>query len=238
MNLPADINPITEDDIANFLVNTPDFFERHAQVLASIKLTSPHGRRAVSLQERQAEMLRDKIRALEMRLMEMMRHGTENDVLNERLHRWMKSVIRTTAPKEIPQAITHELQHEFMVPQVAIKLWNVRAEFADQLFTQGITDSVKALAAELHSPYVGVRAHEEVLGWLPEAQSVESMALIPLMNHRSAAKKDDSAEKTPANVIGMLVLASPDAQRYHEGMGVDLLEQLGEFASAALTHLS
>jgi hypothetical protein len=26
----AAMNPITEDDIANFLVNTPDFFERHA----------------------------------------------------------------------------------------------------------------------------------------------------------------------------------------------------------------
>ncbi len=29
MNNP--ITPITEDDIANFLVNTPDFFDRHAQ---------------------------------------------------------------------------------------------------------------------------------------------------------------------------------------------------------------
>jgi hypothetical protein len=28
------INPITEDDIANFLVNTPDFFLRNAEVLA------------------------------------------------------------------------------------------------------------------------------------------------------------------------------------------------------------
>ena len=71
----ADMNPITEDDIANFLVNTPDFFERHAEVLAAVKLTSPHGRRAVSLQERQAEMLRDKIRVLELRMMDMLRHG-------------------------------------------------------------------------------------------------------------------------------------------------------------------
>ncbi|MEO5795424.1 MAG: DUF484 domain-containing protein, partial [Rhodoferax sp.] len=38
-------NPITEDDIANFLSNTPEFFERHSQVLASVQLTSPHGNR-------------------------------------------------------------------------------------------------------------------------------------------------------------------------------------------------
>ena len=54
-------HPITEDDIANFLANTPDFFERHAELLATVQLSSGHGTRAVSLQERQAGMLRDKI---------------------------------------------------------------------------------------------------------------------------------------------------------------------------------
>ena len=60
--------PITEEDIANFLTNTPGFFERHAEVLASVQITSPHGQRAVSLQARQAEMLREKIKVLELRL--------------------------------------------------------------------------------------------------------------------------------------------------------------------------
>ena len=69
------MNPITEDDIANYLANTPDFFSRHAQLLAAVQLTSPHGTRAVSLQERQAEMLREKIKALEHRIMDMVRHG-------------------------------------------------------------------------------------------------------------------------------------------------------------------
>ena len=51
---PDAMNPITEDDIADYLANTPDFFERHAELLAQVQLTSPHGNRAVSLQERQA----------------------------------------------------------------------------------------------------------------------------------------------------------------------------------------
>ena len=33
-NPPSMQHPITEDDIANFLANTPDFFERHAELLA------------------------------------------------------------------------------------------------------------------------------------------------------------------------------------------------------------
>ena len=53
------MHPITEDDIANYLVHNPDFFHRHAELLSTVRLSSPHGQRAVSLQERQAEMLRE-----------------------------------------------------------------------------------------------------------------------------------------------------------------------------------
>ncbi len=56
---------ITENDIAEYLVNTPGFFERHAEMLAAIQLTSPHGQRAVSLQERHMDMLRERIKGLE-----------------------------------------------------------------------------------------------------------------------------------------------------------------------------
>ena len=72
--------PITEDDIANYLASTPDFFERHAELLAAVHLTSPHHQRAVSLQERQAEMLREKIKVLENRLMDLLRHAGQVEV--------------------------------------------------------------------------------------------------------------------------------------------------------------
>src|SRR6187551_3614705 len=87
------MNPITEDDIANYLANTPDFFERHAQLLASVQLSSPHGTRAVSLQERQAEMLRDKIKGLEHRIMDMIRNGNENIIIADKLQRWTRSLL-------------------------------------------------------------------------------------------------------------------------------------------------
>ena len=87
MNHPLN-NPITEDDIANYLANTPDFFLRHAELLAAVQFTSPHSNRAVGLQERQAEMLREKIKSLEQRIMEMIRHGSENVMLSDKILRW------------------------------------------------------------------------------------------------------------------------------------------------------
>jgi uncharacterized protein YigA (DUF484 family) len=44
MSIPG----VSEGDIARFLISTPGFFERHAEALAAVRLTSPHGMRAVS----------------------------------------------------------------------------------------------------------------------------------------------------------------------------------------------
>ncbi|NBW53929.1 MAG: DUF484 family protein, partial [Betaproteobacteria bacterium] len=37
--------------------------------------------------------------------------------------------------------------------------------------------------------------------------------------------------------LGLLVLASPDPQRFHSSMGTDLLSRISELASAALSRL-
>ena len=37
--------------------------------------------------------------------------------------------------------------------------------------------------------------------------------------------------------MGLLVLASPDPQRYHAGMGTDFLTRIGELCSAVLMRL-
>jgi uncharacterized protein YigA (DUF484 family) len=78
---------MTEESITDYLQENPDFFERHAEMLTGVRLISGHGPRAVSLQERQAEMLREKIKGLEHRIMDMVRRQ------RERLHRQQDSPV-------------------------------------------------------------------------------------------------------------------------------------------------
>ncbi|WP_428148829.1 DUF484 family protein, partial [Delftia acidovorans] len=85
MNSTTDI-AVTEETIADYLLNHPEFFERHAEMLARVQLVSSHSPRTVSLQERQAEMLREKIKGLEHRIMDMMRHSSENASIGDKLH--------------------------------------------------------------------------------------------------------------------------------------------------------
>ncbi|MBX3658518.1 MAG: DUF484 family protein [Ramlibacter sp.] len=224
----APIPPITEDDIANYLANTPDFFERHAELLGAVQLTSPHGNRAVSLQERQAEMLREKIKVLEHRVMDMVRHGNENMVIADRLQRWARDLFMVQSGRAIPATIAAGIATQFMVPQVAIKVWGVDARYGGEPFADGVSDDAKAFASSLTQPYCGVNSGFEAVTWLDDPAVAMSIALIPLRA---------GAITSPGPAFGMLVLASPDPQRFSSGMGTDFLERLAELASAALSRL-
>jgi uncharacterized protein len=218
-------HPITEDDIADFLANTPDFFERHAEVLASVQLSSGHGNRAVSLQERQASMLREKIKGLETRLVDMIRHGSENVAIADKLQTWTRRLLQTAQARDLPEAITRGITEDFDMPQAALKLWDINGIFSSESFASEVSADAKTFAASLTSPYCGVNSGFEAVKWLPEPALALSIALVPL---RPAAD---------APVGGLLVLASPDPERFHDGMGTDFLERLGDLAGSALSRL-
>ena len=222
---PNTIPPITEDDIANYLANTPDFFVRHAGLLGTVQLTSPHGSRAVSLQERQAELLRDKIKGLEQKAVEMIRHGSENSAIADKLQRWTSELLLTRDPRELPWVVVREIAAQFQVPQVAVKVWGVSPEFAAEPYAQGASEDVMAFAASLTLPYCGGNPGLEAAQWLDDPKAVASLALIPL---RSVVVPQ---------AFGLLVLASNDAQRFAADMGTSFLERIGELTSAALSRL-
>ncbi|HVQ03819.1 MAG TPA: DUF484 family protein [Burkholderiaceae bacterium] len=216
---------LSEAELARYLLDTPGFFERHAEVLAAVRLTSPHGQRAVSLQERQMEMLRDKIKGLEHRIIEMIRHSQENEAIADRLHRFTQAILLTANPGELPEVIVRELKHEFMVPRAALRMWGAADPYTALRFAQGASDDLRSFAASLHAPYCGANSGFEACNWLEEPETVASLAMIPL---RHAG--------TPG-AFGLLVLGSPDPTRYSADMGTEFLARLGETASAGLSRL-
>jgi uncharacterized protein YigA (DUF484 family) len=217
------VQGITEQDIANYLANTPGFFERHAELLGAVQLTSPHGQRAVSLQERQMEMLRERIKGLEQKIVEMIRAGQENMAIADRLHRWTRAILLTADAAELPGRMVASLKHEFLIPQATIRLWDVDAAHVDAPFAQAVSDDVKTFAGSLTLPYCGVNAGFEATAWLDDAATVASLAMIPLRHGDTA--------------FGLLVLGSPDPTRYAAEMGTEFLMRIGEVSSAALSRL-
>ena len=235
MTNPTGVQGITENDIANYLANTPGFFERHAELLGAVQLTSPHGLRAVSLQERQMEMLRDKIKGLEGKIIEMVRFGQDNLGITDKLHRWTRTLMCTPNPGELPAVLVHELLHQFMIPQGGIRMWGAQPVFADMPFARAVSDDVKSFAGSLTAPYCGVNSGFEAAQWLDEPAAALSLAMIPLRAAGAAGAADVGT--AAGATFGMLVLASPDAARYTADMGTEFLQRIGELTSAALSRV-
>ena len=228
-DLPPSCEPrdsVDENAIAQYLINEPGFFERHADLLARVQLASPNGGRTISLQERQAEALREKIALLERRLIDMVRHGNENMLIADKLQRWSRQLFLVHRPIDLPAVMVSELQAQFGVPQVALKAWDLASVYAGEAFAQGVSDDVKSLAASLPAPYCGVNTGFDAVQWLPAPQEAASLALLPL-------RKSGQSQ----GAFGLLILASPDSRRYEAGMGTEFLERISEIASAALSRL-
>ena len=216
--------PITEDDIANYLVNTPDFFERHAEVLAAVQLTSPHSHRTISLQERQAEMMRTKIRELELAQSHMVRYGQNNVAIADKMNAWIEQLLAAQSTDAVLNTISPGLAETYDIAQSVLKVWGV----------EGVGESVEvpadgALAQAVQAQATircGALSEGDALRQaLPIPESVASAAVIPLQR---------SADESP---LGVLILASDDGERFTPDLGTLFLERVGLLTTAALRRL-
>lgn len=251
---------MNDREVADYLLANPEFFSQHAELLAAIRLANPHGKAAVSLQERQMDMLREKNKLLERRLAELLRYGHENDSIAAKFNRWTARVIAERDAHALPRTVAQGLMEVFDVPQAALRLWDVADTYRDAEFARQVGEEVRLFANGLDAPYCGANTGFEAAQWLSagdyaaaagdaasaagEPAGTQSVALLtlrePRANHVAVATGDsqESASAPPsAPAFGLLVMGSPDPRRFHEGMATDFLMQIGTLASAALSRL-
>ncbi|MBB5390229.1 MULTISPECIES: DUF484 family protein [unclassified Herbaspirillum] len=216
---------LDSDLIAEYLLDHPGFFEEHAELLSRIKLTSPVMGRAVSLQERQMEILREKIKVQELHMADLMRIAQENDEITNKFQAWTRALLLARNETDLPHTLADQLKEIFHVPQVTLRLWNLPETHAAQWFTQSVSEDARIFANGLSAPFCGPNKDFEAASWLEDAASVKSVAILPL---RGGASPDS---------FGLLVLGSGDPNRFTAEMGTDFLTRIGETASAALACL-
>lgn len=225
------MNPITDNDIAEYLLQDPAFFERHAELLSTVRLYGGHGPRATSLQERQAVLLREKIKMHEQRIMEMIRYGNENVTIANRLHAWTCELLKVSHLPDLPERVRTGLQEHFFVPQTALRLWGLQAPYAQLQSAAAVSDDIRTFAQGLEEPCMGVNPLPETSLWLDAPEEAKSVALVPL-------RLTQARPNGPTNeCFGLLIFASPDSQRFTATMGVDFLERIAQLTAAALSPL-
>jgi uncharacterized protein len=209
---------VKPEDVAQFLQENPAFFDEHAELLADIQVQHPHGTHAISLSDRQVMSLREKNRALETKLSELIRFGEENDAVSEKVHRLSVAMLSAAGLATLLSTIYFNLREDFAVPHAALRVWLGAADHPE---FSPVSDAIEAFASELDHPYCGPNSGFEAVAWLGEAAPhVRSVSFMPL--------------RDKGETFGLLMLASEDPQRFYPEMGTVYLSRIGELVSAAL----
>lgn len=211
-------------DIANYLTTHPDFFDQHPELLAALQLPHPHNGQAISLVERQSLMLRERIKSLEGRVAEMVRHGQENDAISAQVVAWTRALLLETDPMQLPATLVNEIKRIFNVPHCALRLWAVAPAYASLECARTVGADTISLADSMRAPFCGSNVGFEAATWFGDSK-VQSLAMLPL---RVGADP---------STFGLLVLGSADVDRFQITMGTAFLERIAELASAALARL-
>jgi uncharacterized protein YigA (DUF484 family) len=210
---------MSPDDIARFLRTHPQFFDEHPELLESIYVPHPHGGRTIALTERQILSLRDKTKTLEAKIGELVRFGSENDAISEKVHRLSLALMGAKDFASCAQAVYFHLREDFAVPHVALRIWG---KPLPEGTPEGaaVDHALRASVDAMGAPQCGPASGNAFLAWFGDSQQhVRSVALIPLGQTRA---------------FGLLAFGAEDPQRFYPEMGTLFLRRIGELTAGAL----
>lgn len=224
--LPAE--SLDEDVVANYLQQNADFFERHPQLLARLRLHHPRNGATISLIERQVEVLREKYQTQEQKLAEFVRVARANNVLAEKVHRFTRRLLRTSTHAQVVAQIEASLREDFDTFHAVLVLPYPdlpEDSEAPQRFLRRVAGEDQAYRSfdtlfATSKPRCGqIRDSQREFLFGTEAPNIGSVALIPLGGQPS---------------LGLLALGSVDLDRFHPGMSTEFLARMSELITDAL----
>jgi uncharacterized protein YigA (DUF484 family) len=213
-----------EDAVARYLEDHPDYFDRHPEALARIRISHEVGGPAVSLIERQVQLLREREQGLQRQLRELVGIARENDALGKRLHQFALALLEARNFEDAIEAARELLRQEFGLEAVVVRLRG-RADSSPNGPELVLEDDhrLAAVLTELASgkPLCGGEFDEGLQRYLfgERVADIRSCAIIPL------------GDKNPR---GVLALGSHDPHRFHPGMGTVYLARLGDLLMQGL----
>lgn len=218
----------TPEEITQYLQDHPQFFEENPDLVETLRFPHPYEGRAISINERQVVVLREKNRLLQSRLQELVNVGEKNDVIGEKMHRLTVALLSFNSLTEMLHGLQYHLCEDFSIPHVMLRMWqtdefNIPTDLSSPEFDQASND-VRILTQSMSRPYCGPEVDNEIRQWFGEdASYLQSFAIIPLKKQYS---------------FGVLVMASPEVERFFPDMGTLYLERLGEMVSSSITRLT
>ncbi len=219
---------VSEDAIAHYLERHPEFFERHGELLTQLKLPHFSGGAATSLVEKQVEILRQRNRKLEARLIDLVEIARVNTDVSDRIHQLAVRLLALGDPREILEVVEASLREDFEADLSMIVLFG-QGEMYEQLPRTHYFRSIARDDPAIRAFATFMATGKPRCGHLRDAQrnflfghnnsELGSAALIPLGDHAS---------------VGLLAIGSRDENHFNPAMGTEFLARIGELVSTSI----
>ncbi|WON77112.1 DUF484 domain-containing protein [Serratia sp. UGAL515B_01] len=212
--ITADIE-LDDPTIVDYLQQNPDFFIRNARLVEQMRVPHPV-RGSVSLVEWHLARQRSHISRLEEEITLLMEQASANEKLfSSLLH--LQTDLATASSLQDMLSRLQQWARGLGLAGANIRLftdrWNIGApsDFTHLGLTRSSFESLRIQRLGSRHHYLGGLNGSELLLLLPEAKQVGSVALSLL------GEQGD---------LGLVIFSSRDAQRYQQGMGTAMLDQL------------
>ncbi len=225
---------ITDDDIAKYLQNNPDFFDKKPALLRAIRL--PHAERgAVSLVEAQLDKLRQKIASLEDEITALMTRANQNDALFNAFASTYLALLAATKLCDVQKALD-ELAKSLRLT-VCLSLYSDIHLYNEELNANAlILDAAKIEAFKVRhlmgkEVYLGRLSKKDGALFMPSPPELGSYAILPISSGEDYQKAhklkcNQTFEQPKKQEMGFLVFASQDGGHFQPAMDTLFITQL------------
>ncbi|AJD46667.1 hypothetical protein S7S_01215 [Isoalcanivorax pacificus W11-5] len=219
---------LTGDQVAAWLRDHTDFFQGRQELLEMLRLPDPRGE-AVSLLERQAQILRERNHELRDRLNGLLAVARENDQLFEKTRQLVLTLIEARSAEQLFSQLIHSLQEDFGADTVSLLVYDRDLDLTGELRSR-----VRCLAAaDLHEALqLLLRNGKAICGVLRE---VELEQLFP--HHAEQVKSAAMVPLEWQGRQGLLAIGSFDPLHFRSSLGTLFISHIGDVLSRRMHDL-
>lgn len=214
-----------EHQIVRYLRDHPAFFENHQGLLAGMLLTHESGS-AVSLIERQVQVLREQKEELRARFQSLINTAQINEKLNNNINSLILELLDAASLKEVINVIEQRIRADFEADAIVVKLLasgnEVLKKHEDLTAWQQPALAIGEKVMTARQPVCGSLNPEQMQALFDDAD-IQSAGVVPL-----------AADKDSKNCYGIIAIGSYDPQRFRSDMGTLFLSLLGQVLTRIL----
>ncbi len=226
-------SPLTAAAVADFLLQHPQFFHQHTDLLMELSIPHESGK-AISLLERQVTLFRERQEQLQDQFHEFLSNAHANDNLFEKTRLMILALLQCPSIPAVTALIAERFNTEFHATASALVLVNDAGLLLDYDLPCIPTTAVRTALGELYqkqTTYCGpLNQVQRELLFPQHPDPLVSAAIVPL-------KLDEASRQRLGNSLPLLLIASRDREHFNSSLDTLFLDFLGEVLTIHLQNL-